>query len=107
MKKYISVNLRTDPKKNRLVVNRGFAYKEVFIPQGYTSDGLTKLINKYQPNCLRAAIVHDYVCDTHCIPRKKGDEYFREILKLDGVGRFQRNRYYWAVCTYRILTFKK
>ena len=106
-KKFVPVNIRTLPKESKIMVTAPVEYKDVIVPVNYVSDGLTKLINKYAPNCIRAALVHDYICETKCLPRKTGDRYFLEILKLDGVGAFKRYRMYYAVRGYAILTFKK
>ena len=105
--KFVPVLVETDPESNRIINRRTMNYKGVTVPAGYRSDGLTKLVNKYQPRCLRAALVHDYICETKCRPRKEGDQYFYEILRLDGCGWWQAKRYYWAVSAYRVATFKK
>jgi CTP:phosphocholine cytidylyltransferase-like protein len=106
-KSFVSVCTRTIPERNLIQVSEEVMYKNITVPVGYISDGLTKLINKYAPNCIRAALVHDYICSTGCLTRKTGDKYFEEILKLDGVGWFKRKRMYWAVRSYAIVTFKK
>jgi len=105
--KYVPVYFKTDPRNNRVITLLAIRYKDVTVPAGYRSDGLTKLLNKYQPNCLRAAVVHDWICETKCLPRKTGDKYFYELLRLDGVGRFQARKYWLAVRAYALVTFKK
>lgn len=105
--KFVHIYAETVPEVNRIKTYAPIKYKEVTVPVGYVSDGLTKLVNKYSPNCLRAALVHDFICETRCLPRKTGDQYFLEILKLDGVKWFKRNRMYYAVRAYAIATGKK
>lgn len=106
-RKYVPVFFKTDPKANRVITLAPLSYKKVRVPAGYQSDGLTKLVNKYRPNCLRAAVIHDYAIDSKCITRKLADKYFYEILRLDGVNKLRAKKYYFAVSFYRIITFKK
>jgi len=113
-RRFVPVHIKTSPKDNKVVLNQEICYKDVIVPKGYKSDGLTKILNKYPPNCARAYFVHDLICEGvlsmktgRKIPRKTGDIYFKEILKLDGVGKFKINRMYWAISAFRILTFKK
>ncbi len=106
-RKNVSVYFKTDPKANRVITLLPLRYKKIRVPAGYQSDGLTKLINKYQPRCLRAAVIHDFICETKCLPRKTGDQYFYEILRLDGVSSFRARRYWLVVRAYAIITSKK
>ncbi len=113
-RKFISVHIITSPKDNRIILTKSISYKDCVVEVGFNSDGLTKIFNKYEPRCIRAALIHDKICDGTIstttgerIPRKTGDEYFLELLKLDGVGWLKRKRYFWAVSAYRIATFKK
>jgi len=106
-RKNVSIVIRIYPFDNKVSNFFSITYKDITVPRGYRSDGLTKLINKYKPNCLRAAFFHDYICDTKCLPRKTGDRYFHEILLLDGVNRFKARIMWLAVRSYAIATFKK
>jgi len=106
-RKNVPVYIKTDPKSNRVISLLPIRYKKVCVPGNYRSDGLTKLINKYKPRCLRAAIVHDFICETKCLPRKLGDQYFHEIMLLDSVHRFNARGLWLAVRAYAIATFKK
>ena len=62
-------------------------YKDVEIPIGYTTDGITyKLrvvglfINKFDPRYIKAAIVHDYLVDLD--DWEKANLYFEELLPV-------------------------
>ena len=106
-RKFVSISFTTNPKTNRILTNDEITYKEVRVPPRYQSDGMTKLVNKYKPRHLRAAVVHDYICETKCLPRKVGDQYFYEILRLDGASRFMARAFWLFVRGYAIATFKK
>jgi hypothetical protein len=103
----VSIFIKTHPVENRISNFVPISYKGVTVPAGYMSDGLTKLINKYQPRCLRAAFVHDYICETKILPRKTGDIYFYEIMRLDSVSAVKARGMYLAVRAYAVITFKK
>lgn len=102
-----NIYLRTDVETNRYVVTKPIIYKDVTVPPDYMTDGLTKKLNKYTPNCMRAACVHDYVCSTKCIPRKTGDLYFYEILTEDKVYLLKRTIMYMVARFFAIITLKK
>ena len=104
--KYLPVHIKTDPRNNMIILNRELRYKDVTVPRLYKSDGMSKLINKFPPDCIRASIFHDYCCDTNCISRKRADRYFYELLRLDGVSWFRARRYYYAVRLYATVTLK-
>ena len=106
-RKNVPVYIKTDPKTNRIITLAPIRYKNVYVPAGYSSDGLTKLINKYQPRCLRAAIVHDFICETKCLSRKIGDQYFHEIMLLDSVRKFKARGLWLGVRAYAIAFFKR
>lgn len=106
-RKYVPVYFKTLPKEKRIKTLVTLSYKRASVPIGYQSDGLTKLVNKYRPDSLRAAIIHDFICETKCLPRKLADQYFYEILLLDGVSKFTARKYWLAVRAYALITFKK
>ena len=83
-----------------------FNYKDVTIPKGFTTDGLTYkirllgvIINKFDPRYITAAIVHDYLCELESYA--KADQYFEELLPtgwksammVKGVKLYHRIRY--------------
>ncbi len=106
-RKNVPIYIKVNPFANKVSTLFPINYKGVVVPGKYQSDGLTKLINKYQPRCLRAAFVHDYICDTKCLPRKVGDRYFHEIMLLDSVHPFKARTMWLAVRGFALLTFKK
>ena len=99
--------VKTDCKRNRYVSQEIITYKDVIVPMSYTSDGLTKKVNKYQPRGMRGALVHDYCAETGIIPWVKAAKYAREIWKEDGVSAWARNRWYWAIRTYGVVARRK
>ena len=105
--KFVPIIIEVLPQLNMIRTYKGNSYKIVYVPAGYCSDGLTKLINKFQPQCLRAAIFHDYICETHVLPRITGDRYFHEIMLLDGTPPWKARLMWLAVRSYAVATFKK
>jgi len=76
------------PKGNKYVTTAPLVYKDVIVPAGYETDGITyKLrvaglfINKFDPRYITAAIVHDYMTDND--EWELGNQYFEEILPND------------------------
>ena len=79
----------------------------VIVPVGFTSDGASvprALWNLYPPfgKYLEAAVVHDWFC----VLGNKGEspidsvtaaKVFREAMVACGVGKWRRNKMYWAV----------
>ena len=107
LEKYVPIFIKVHPLENKISPFLPIHYKGTIVPAAFMSDGLTKLLNKYQPRCLRAAFVHDFICETKILPRATGDLYFYEIMKLDGVREFKARAFYLAVRTYAVITFKK
>jgi len=94
-------------------LNRDFFYAgsqhcdDVCVPAGFTSDGASvprALWRIYPPfgKYLEAAVIHDWFC----VLGHKGEspidsvaaaKVFREAMQLCGVGKWKRNKMYWAV----------
>lgn len=62
-----------------------FRYKDIVVPKGFRTDGLTikirllyMFIGKYDPRCIEAAVVHDYLCELE--QYELADEVFEEML---------------------------
>lgn len=73
------------PKGNKYELTKDYTYKDVVVPKGFTTDGITyKLrivglfINKFDPKYITAAIVHDYLTDND--EWEVANEYFEEML---------------------------
>jgi len=73
------------PIDNKLSVYQEFKYKDITVPKEFKCNGMDlkififKLfINKYQPNCLKAVVVHDYLCSIE--EYEKADKYMEELL---------------------------
>lgn len=106
-RKYTPVFFKTDPLLNKLSTLLPIHYKGVCVPANYRSGSLTKLLRKYPPNCLRAAIIYDFICGAKCVPRKLGAEHFYKILRLDGASKI-RARWYWLLArAIAIITLKR
>ncbi len=56
------------------------------------------------PNGLygKAAVVHDYLCETKIVSRKNADKIFLEAMKVLGVSWWKRNLMYRSVRAYSI-----
>jgi len=55
----------------------------------------------------KAAVLHDFLCETKFTSRKKADKLLLEAMKVLGVGWLKRRIMYLSVRTYSIATFKK
>jgi len=98
---------QTDCKRNRIIAIESVHHRGVTTPNHYRSDGLTKLVNKYQPRGLRGGVWHDYCCETQCIGWKEAAIGAREIWKEDGVSWFTRNKWFNGVRLWGWVSFKK
>ena len=99
-------------KKSLLVkTDEEFIYKkEIYIPKGFITDGMSipkwlqpVIGEPFEGNTLRAAIVHDYLCNSKCESQAFTHGIFREILKLDGVSAWRRNAAWLGVVAYNKL----
>ena len=73
----------------------------IVVPKGFISDGATIprfLWPKFPPDgpWLRAAVVHDYLCEIHC-PQWMSDAIFRNVMRADGVPLWKRRGIFYAV----------
>lgn len=83
---------------------------EIYIPKGFITDGMSipkwlqPIIGEpFEGNTLRAAIVHDYLCNSKSESQAFTHGIFREILKLDGVSAWRRNAAWLGVVAYNKL----
>ena len=99
-------------KKSLLVkTDEEFIYKkEIYIPKGFITDGMSipkwlqPIIGEpFEGNTLRAAIVHDYLCNSKSESQAFTHGIFKEILKLDGVSKWKRNAAWLGVVAYNKL----
>ena len=99
-------------KKSLLVkTDEEFIYKkEIYIPKGFITDGMSipkwlqpVIGEPFEGNTLRAAIVHDYLCNSKSESQAFTHGIFREILKLDGVSAWRRNAAWLGVVAYNKL----
>lgn len=99
-------------KKSLLVkTDEEFIYKkEIYIPKGFITDGMSipkwlqpVIGEPFEGNTLRAAIVHDYLCNCKCETQAFSHRIFKEILKLDGVSKWRRNAAWLGVVSYNRL----
>ena len=99
-------------KKSLLVkTDEEFIYKkEIYIPKGFITDGMSipkwlqpVIGEPFEGNTLRAAIVHDYLCNSKSESQAFTHGVFKEILKLDGVSKWKRNAAWLGVVSYNRL----
>lgn len=79
------------------------------VPIGFISDGAsiprfawTIIGAPWSGRYTKASVIHDYLCETHLIPRKKADKVFLDGMKILKVHWFKRWLMYRAV---RIASF--
>jgi hypothetical protein len=109
-----SLNARISSQKrgNRFVrvciLDTALAYysdilgRNVIVPERFASDGASVprfLWAIYPPfgEYLEAAVVHDWFCVTHRVDSVTAAKVFREAMEVCGVGKWKRNKMYWAV----------
>lgn len=83
---------------------------EIYIPKNFITDGMSipkwlqPIIGEpFEGNTLRAAIVHDYLCNSKSESQAFTHGVFKEILKLDGVSKWKRNAAWLGVVSYNRL----
>ena len=83
---------------------------EIYIPKGFITDGMSipkwlqpVIGEPFEGNTLRAAIVHDYLCNSKSESQAFTHGVFKEILKLDGVSKWKRNAAWLGVVSYNRL----
>jgi len=83
---------------------------EIYIPKGFITDGMSipkwlqpVIGEPFEGNTLRAAIVHDYLCNSKSESQAFTHGVFKEILKLDGVSAWRRNAAWLGVVSYNRL----
>ena len=74
-----------EPSKKRYRLIRPITYKDVTVPIGYETDGISYkfrffgiFLNKFDPLYIKAVIVHDYLTDLG--QWDKANRYFEELL---------------------------
>jgi len=55
----------------------------------------------------QAAVLHDHLCKSKVVSRKRADDVFLEAMKCLGVGWLKRRTMYLGVRAYSLATFKK
>lgn len=104
----VSKQLRGKKFIRVVILDRPLDYKSdilgkiLVIPVGFSSDGASVprfMWSIYPPFglYLEAAVVHDWLCEHHIVDSKTAAKIFREAMKVCGVGKWKRNKMYWAV----------
>jgi len=95
-KYYLTANIKYvieyEKKQYEFKIIKGFMFDGASIPRIlWTTTG-----HPYQPDYLRAGLVHDYLYrfNPAKIGRKTSDKIFKGILRIDGVGRYQAWKMY-------------
>jgi hypothetical protein len=73
------------PRGNKYALRQDYKYKDIIIPKGYTTDGISYkfrligiFINRFDPKYIEAVVVHDYLTDMN--QWVKANRYFEELL---------------------------
>lgn len=73
------------PQGKHYILTNDYSYKNVIIPRGYATDGVSYkfrllgiFINRFDPRYIEAVIVHDYLTDLG--EWEKANRYFEEML---------------------------
>ena len=111
LKKSFLIKITDKPAYNITPSGYSFIYgTEIYIPKGFITDGMSipkwlqpVIGEPFEGNTLRAAIVHDYLCNCKCETQAFTHGIFREILKLDGVSKWKRNAAWLGVVSYNRL----
>lgn len=77
--------IKITPCGTGYVLCKDFRYKDVVVPKGYLTDGISYkfrlvgiFLNKFDPRYIKAVIVHDYLTDNG--DWEKANQYFEELL---------------------------
>lgn len=74
-------------------INAGFKTDGASIPRfAWITTG-----TPFAPRHIRAAVIHDFLYQTGHVSRKDADDYFKFILREDGVNDYQANKMYLAL----------
>ena len=79
------MRLLLKPKGNKYQLANDYVYKDICVPNGYLTDGISYkfrllgiFINRFDPRYIEAVVVHDYLTDLGFWD--KANEYFEELL---------------------------
>ena len=79
------MDLILKPSRRRYKLVEDYKYKDIVIPKGYTTDGISYkfrligiFINRFDPKYIEAVIVHDYLTDMN--QWDKANTYFKDML---------------------------
>ncbi len=79
------MSLQLSPSTNGYRLSEDYNYKDVTVPQGYITDGISYkfrligiFINRFDYRYIEAVVVHDYLTDLD--EWDKANRYFRELL---------------------------
>jgi hypothetical protein len=80
------------PDGDRYKVAEDFEYKNVVVPKGHKTDGISYklrlvalVIDRYSPKYITAAVVHDYLTDEG--NWELANKYFEELLPNDKLSK--------------------
>ncbi len=85
--------IQLTPSNRKYKLIQDFVYKDVVVPTGFTTDGvsyklriLSLFINRFDPRYIEAVVVHDYLTDLD--EWGKGNKYFEELLPKSTRSKF-------------------
>ena len=80
------------PKGKKYRVAMPFNYRDIIVPEGYETDGISYkfrlvgiFINRFDPRYIKAVVVHDYLTDRN--DWNKANKYFEELLPDTKIAR--------------------
>ena len=86
------MNLILEPIGNKYSVVKEYTYKDVTVPIGFLTDGISYIfrifgvfINRFDPRYIEAVVVHDLLASRG--EWEKANRYFEEMLPDDGRGK--------------------
>ena len=102
----MSCSLKLEPSGSKYKLTTAYVYKDVTVPKGYTTDGLSYkfrligiFLNKFDPRYIEAAVIHDWLVDNN--EWDKANERFEELLPKGRVSKLM----VYAVKLYKKLQF--
>lgn len=85
--------IQLTPSNRKYKLIQDFVYKDVVVPTGFTTDGvsyklriLALFIHRFDPRYIEAVVVHDYLIDLD--EWGKANKYFEELLPKSTRSKF-------------------
>lgn len=109
--------IKRKDKKRFEIYMRFFGYMtdgglKIYVPVGFKTDfaSVPRIFRSLIPSVGQfngAAVIHDFLCESKQVSRKKADQIFLEAMKVLGVSWWKRRTMFTGVRFYSLITFKK